>query len=433
VTARVIGQSGRRDYAGAVAQVAAGGGVSTQTVEFALGIDQPDNANRYGVNRNLGLLLCAGGSYISADDDTLPEFARPTPTPVSSTYAPSIRSDVEFIELTPFDSWRELETTLTSVSSDPFSLIERFLGRHVGEICDLTESDSLDVDSGSANLFARLEQRPDSGRIRIVSTGLYGDTAMSNPPQQLFRAHREQRTQNVENKARYDALKVGRLVMRGSRVPTITDVPFLMGGCYAADATSILPPFLPVGRREDAFFAFVTSLVYSESLICHLPLAVRHEPTDRRIGWDQGISELHLSATEVLQTLLLEHLGSRLSGGAAERLRLLGSVLRGLGSLEYEVFLRHVTNAARGLLSRLAARVEAHLDWYDRQPRYWARDAEAYLETIDHIVQSTKPTSVMEDGAFSQLRLHCEQYGQLLLAWPEIWEAACEVNEQWVG
>jgi hypothetical protein len=433
VSTHVIDTAARRDYAADVALAANRTGARPEALEAALGIGRLQGQPAYGANRNLGLLMCAGGAYVSADDDTSPAFVSLAPSTSMSSPDVSIRSDTEFIGLTPFTSWPQLEGSVTPFRGDVFSVIERFLGRSIADLSGPGQSESIDVDARAAPLLGRLERHPEAGRVRIACTGLYGDSAMSNPPHHLFRAHREQRTQNVEIRSRYDSLKASRLVLRGSPIPTITDVPFLMGTFYALDTSSILPPFLPVGRREDAFFAFLTHLVYPESLICHLPIAVRHEPVEERRGWTVDITDAHVAPVDLLQALILEQAGSGLSGCPPERLRFLGGVLVDLGQLDEDAFERRVALAAKAFLARVASSVEAHLEWYGRQPRYWALDAERYLAGVDRMIESGETGSTSGDDTPLLRRDVCAQYGELLLSWPEIWNAAHEVNDRWMS
>jgi hypothetical protein len=107
VEVQMYDRSRRGKYAHLLSEVASARGVPADTVSAAFGANSAESHTRYGVNRNLGLLLTAGSCYASADDDTAAHFLKYSEGGESASRNRAIstlRSDFEFIHTTPYAS-----------------------------------------------------------------------------------------------------------------------------------------------------------------------------------------------------------------------------------------------------------------------------------------------------------------------------------------
>ncbi len=78
------------------------------------------------------------------------------------------------------------------------------------------------------------------------------------------------------------ALLRSRQVLRCSPAWAVTDNAWFMATVAAFDGTGFLPPFVPVDRNQDALFGMLLRMASPSDLIGHVPVAVAHEPDERR-------------------------------------------------------------------------------------------------------------------------------------------------------
>ncbi len=381
-------------------------GVDPAVLEFALfhRASQPPAA---GANRNAALLWGAGHRLLSTDDDTLADLhAHPDFDPdaaLQDAVAHGDPSDYFVPQDGDLTSWR-----LTS-GREP-------AGGLVGSI-----------ESAWAQSAAKGRPAP------LAFAGLAGDCGWSAPfgfwgqplGYLLLNGSTLARlTVSAENWTR--VLQTRRLFRATSR-PLLAQGAPGMSTCFGIDASTELPPFLPVGRGQDILFSALVERLQGAPSVW-LPIAIAHEPASARRfhGGDLLRAAASLDLCGVFAALL--------DGRAADRgVAALGRYLQEVAAQSDDAFAQSLLEQRRGLQHRLIEAALTRAEQLDL-PAYWRNDVERFCERaaaqaeisalpwIVDVACEDAPTSI------SATRRLVGQYGALCEAWPALWRAARERN-----
>ena len=195
--------------------------------------------------------------------------------------------------------------------------------------------------------------------------------------------------------------------------------------CIGLDNTSLLPPFPPTGRGEEAAFGAILTACFSHCFAAHLPILVQHDPVDAK----------RFPAAEVLAV----HPGSWLRSCIGQfdpgltsvpetRLCRLGHFLTDLGQLP-EVAFDEFTQ-------RLRLDQRERADYESGGQAGWTRVGSGVLGAgaRQFIARARRSALRPADqwyatvGGRAALQRLLRQFGQLLIWWPAIIQAARDLR-----
>jgi hypothetical protein len=208
---------------------------------------------------------------------------------------------------------------------------------------------------------------------------------------------------------------------------------------FALDASLLCPPFFPVSRGQDLLFGSTFRRCFDDCLFAHLPALLPHLPTDSR-----PVDPAHLWRLSPHGTLfeLVMFASSIASAGidvappGAARLMLFGRNLVELASQPWEEFERLVREQKWRASAIAASRLESTIRMVE--PSHpWARDARAFAEArfaalgdADGLLPTALEDGRSPEAARELLTRLIRRYGELLQAWPAIFDAAKRLKER---
>ncbi len=399
---------------------------------FALGLEGSPGPGiaSYGAARNLALMAAAGRTVAMADDDTVAAFRlRPDACPgiaLSADQDPALPTP--FADSEALGSWGLPGAESQSSAEGVLCPHRRLLGRLVRDI--LAEANEKDFRNATAALLSAALSG--NSRVAALCFGTWGASGTASVYYLLsMRAAVDAGDQDVYGDGVYAKARESELLFRAPRRTTIGGKG-LMGMHIALDARSLLPPFAPWGAYEDGLWAASLGYLHPEQAIAYPAQAIHHVPTGVRRGPARDPSRHHLLLNEILGAVM---------GLIANRLE--------AGPCAYETLGRRLASLARGprsglrlALSEAAARLimaridtlEMALSDYGRMPEAWALDIEATIRALCSKLEAPGFWIPPEFGgmvageAKTRLAEHFLRFGELLIAWPGIFESACKVG-----
>lgn len=352
--------AGPPDRARLAAELAARAGADPALAEFAVGGCPPPRVG-IGGSRNLLNLLLPGRPLLSADDDIVAEFE----VPPRHALALWISGEDVPMHTHFFESVAETDSRVrVSAGPDALALHEDFLGRSVASVVARLSGPASLRGAGPA-LTAAIQSR--TVRIAATALGLAGDCASDCLGffSLLSGGDTEQRVL-----ARPVPLAPSREVLRRPEFPVLCQGVYFITFCHAVDNTLPLPPCFPVGRGEDQVWQKLLHLALPDTVVAHLPLAVRHRPEGLRAY--AADDYLDPCARFPGNAFLLGLLGTAtVTGGDAEaRLAALGRHLAGVAG-DAGRFATVVQAAWRAYLTHHLSLVEAAAGSRPGHPAWW--------------------------------------------------------------
>jgi hypothetical protein len=198
------------------------------------------------------------------------------------------------------------------------------------------------------------------------------------------------------------------------------------------DNRSLLPPNLPVQRGQDLVFGRLVWHCLADAAFGHLPVALVHDPFPSRRFWPGEVSRA-ASGVDTCRIILeaVEHLVSGTTGTGPERLEALGRSLVILAELP----LRTLASTAMNWLIASNRRLEGMLR--ERSATVSRTSARCASDMI-RFCEKTKAAESRDDywlpldlraadgpgGAETRMRRVLKDFGELLVQWPAMVEAA---------
>ncbi len=390
------------------------GVVPREVVRFAL-FGMPGWGSTCGANRNAGVLSTAGVPLLEADDDTVCEPAS-HPAAAEGLAIGSLRDPSDLL---CFESRERLLAAVPRVARDFLAAHESVLGRSPGSCAQRLPDEAIDLSAVSPALAELLVRG--GGRVAATTAGVCGDPIVNDPAWLLW-LEGDARQRVVASEESFRIARSSREVLRCPRVAAIGDSDFLFGASLGLDCRELLPPFLPMGRGEDILFALTLHLCVPGALIGRPAVALLHDPVEPRAWRDaRGVQ-----AFDFLMVLERGHLFPPWSRTPEERMRSLGGALEALGDLGTADFVDAVMPVVLRARAAQLGSAENLLPRHGRQPEYWAREVERYLDAMQEQVAAA-PVAPADAPSIDAFRTQVRLYGALLQAWPEIWRAAREL------
>jgi hypothetical protein len=385
-----------------------------------------------GINRNAMLLATIGEMFIHADDDTIFQFSKNE----NSLEELNISSDFD-----PTDKrlYRDREQLLESVSPelmDIFAFHEKLLGKRMSR-CLPASDKGLHLESINSN-FAYLLQRG-NGQVRATMTGICGDSGLRHPGMILYLTG-EARKRNMSSELRYREALLSREIYRLVNHFTVSEGAFLMAPNIGLDNRRILPPFIPTSRNSDGLFGVTLRSCLSDALIGHLPVAVYHDPPGNRYFAAEELTLISNNMADLIILLVLSFRYPHEIKDDDHRFRTLGEYLIRVGTLAKKAFADFIKARKLTEVSQNIQHLYRLLDIYEGSPQYWCQDVFNRIEVLQAYAQSEHidiPTVLLSGRdpvvARDLCRRLVRQFGELLFWWPEIIDAAKELQDNGQG
>ncbi|MDH5256146.1 MAG: hypothetical protein OEW72_09555, partial [Gammaproteobacteria bacterium] len=247
-------------------------GVDPAVAHFAVAGCPPPRVG-IGGSRNLLNLITPGRRVLSADDDIVAAFEVPAPNPLALWItAEDVPMHTWF-----FDSVAETEARVpVSSGPDALALHESYVGHTVASVVARLSGPASLRGAGPC-LTSAIQSR--TVRIAATALGLAGDCASDCLGffSLLSGGDSEQRVL-----ARATPLSPSREVLRRPEFPILCQGVYFITFCHAVDNGLPLPPYFPVGRGEDQVWQKLLHATLPDTVVGHLPLAVRHRPDGER-------------------------------------------------------------------------------------------------------------------------------------------------------
>ena len=390
--------------------------VDEQCARFAVASGADEGAF-FGSNRNAILLALAGRPFVSTDDDVVPVFRAFGPHDETlfinaerdaSAFWPAAdlrECDGLGVVIEPAAAWNPTNALGAAVRE----LVARADRCDFSTIDDALVRDTLAFDS----------------RVAAVALCYWGDSGMRSP-HHLLAARSSIMSDSLDDE-RYERLAISRYGVHAHEKTTIGRGPFF-GGLVAYDARTVLPPFSPRGRGEDALWRSCLSVFHPRLAVAYPPFAVGHFPEIRR-AYDRSDIIRWLPRLNDVLTLLVRLFAKEL--GRSADYSTVGSQLVALAT--------GPANEARATLAELVVRamvgriemIESEYAAFMGEPAGWGEDCLAAIEYVRTLLGSPGfwvPHDI-PDGERGLLE-YVERFGTLLSAWPDIFSAARERSEE---
>lgn len=390
--------------------------VDPELVAFALA-GRPHPRVGIGGNRNVLALLTRGRRLLSADDDILAQFE----TPARHEIALWVLSEEVPAITYFFESIADTEAQVSmSPELDALQMHEAFVGHTVADVVARLEGPA-NLIGAQPSLTSAIQERP--VHIAATALGLAGDSASDCAAFFSMVATGETERNFL---ARPATLPQSREVLRRPFFPILCQGVYLMTFCHALDNTLPLPPFFPVGRGEDQVWQKLLHWTLPDTVVGHLPMAVRHRPT----GMREYTRADYLDPCAIFDgnALLLGILGAcpqpSSEFDADQRLTFLGRHLIDLAQ-NSSSFTAVVQDAWRAYLRHHHGLVQRALDSRPNNPDSWRRNLLAVLDRLNAQLQERGRAplayaSFTDAEAIEVLRIDLLKFARLLQAWPDI-------------
>ena len=386
------------------------------------------NAKSTGSNRNALLLATAGYRIYSSDDDIEYIF-----------YSKKEKSKFQFILTEQYQS-KPLFTPEITLLSDKlkiksnYNMIDEFK-RITGESISSINPNDISLDNIPSNTAMLIEKN--NLIIQTISAGYCGGRWYQNPYLPLLQEEERIFFDNIND---YNNIKKDGFNINSTMDYIMDRGDFLMGGTYSTDNRRIPPPCLPLGRREDTNFGILLNRCFEYGLTMHIPYALFHNPAEKLSFSESSFKDVSLD-TGVYSTLLIRKMTSEFLNPPGEnRLKETGKRFQEFGNLNISDFEEQLKLIQLGYIKSLITHINYLFDLHERSPEWWIKDMLNYKELL--IQEALSDLSVIpaelrkmenKKKALTLFQHYIKKCGEMLYWWPEIWEAARQLNMEGQG
>jgi len=417
---RYAGRQEKEKYIARLAQA----GINPRTATHALmGIDIGKVCTT-GANRNVALLDTLGQYVLSVDDDSVCMTAiHPAKTDMLCLGAHDIPRDAWFY------ATRECVMRNTAWTQDDlFAEHERLLGKSLSSLACHAFKGHISYEHSCDHLLWKAQYS--DAKVRATLSGMVGDSGLDFFGLWFMR---ENTTRKIlaTNHDLFTRAFQSREILWVAQACTVTDFSFFNGTCFGIDNTALLPPFMPVGRKQDGVFGALLCLETS-ALIGHVPIAVLHAARPNRY-YDEfsrfEFADLIVALLPRIQTL---------------RGRSMKNILRYVGSEMCELargpdidLLDFISTAVSAGYGTMMQAYRSICQEPNPCPLFWKAKIEAYeayvLSQLRHrefwIPQDLIGRCSHSDAVTLTRRL-LEDIGLVLYEWPDIIDAAIDLQSK---
>lgn len=418
-----IRHTGREDHA-EFAEALAGQGIDRDLIDFAL-FGAGFRGARYGSNRNLMLLYCAGSMLVSADDDTICEAM----TAPGTSHARALRLR-DSSDVTEFWCFSDRDAAIAAAEACPRDFVgahEEVVGLPLGRLIRRAESEGdVDVDSMPANLIRSL--CAGAAQVRVTYNGVVGDAGMHSSHDLPIHPGRQTRERLLISPASYRTALTSREVIRQATATTVCQGGTSMGMFLGLDMRELLPPFMPLYRSEDGVFGAILAHCDRDACVAHLPFSLPHLPARQR---QYAGGDARIRVCDAVLALVASWDREGRPARAAERLGSLGRFLIEIGSLDLAEFDQVLRTVVWTRTAESVRRHEALLRQNGGAPTFWRTDISCRIQQLqqaavkpDYIYPADLCEHYRPEDVLAVLKSFIAQYGRLLVGWPSLVDAA---------
>ena len=242
------------------------------SLSFLLDTDRWSGRPTYGRARNVSLLLSAGFRALVLDDDILLQAIAP-PCATRGLKLDSARGR----EASFYGSHDELVHHALDTHHDPLTQILGKVGQSLGNLM-------LDALAGPAELAGwdgeLLSRYGAQSPVLLNQCGSWGDPGTGDASWIFFLPEQSIKSL-IGLEQPLEHLLAVRANWMGYRGPTLSAYGSL-SQLTGFDHRTLLPPYFPAWRGEDALFGIMLQRVQPNSLVLSEGWAIRHEPLDNR-------------------------------------------------------------------------------------------------------------------------------------------------------
>jgi hypothetical protein len=378
-----------------------------------------------GACKNALMLDAASERYLQVDDDIQ---WRVGASSASSRYL-RVYDGVEPMETTYYRSRAAALDAANWQEIDFVGAHDAVLGKSLPAVAaGATESREMAFVGRVAPVLSSL-MASDCSSVRATFAGLAGDPATEFPSYRTLLE--ESRHGLVASRSEYAALRLTREVIRVAPTLTVAKPGWAMAFAMGCDATTLLPPFFPLGRSYEKVFSVLLSRCWPSAWVGFLPVFVLHSPLARRQfdadAFVQGVVSVRLPD---LVAVLLSSAKLEPWGQPAERMRRLGQQLVEMGEAETFDFDELLFAAMFLHRSRQLNLYSKALTMHPEGPAWWADDVRTQIAALE-VALERRPMGQLHDypalghdGDYAGLQRVLRDFGELLRAWPRLFEAA---------
>ncbi len=407
--------------------------IPREIIDFTFSFSFPNvQSITSGSNRNTLFAVTAGNClYTSDDDKEFRFFSRKDQKKRIFSLTDSYRYPTNFHPDTKL-----LMESVNKVNIDLINIYENYIASDAVTVIYQRANNSL------MNITAETAAMIEKGNpvINTICAGYCGGRWFQNPYLPLFQ-------QGDEREHIFDEYKNYRLIRNNGINMTapienyiIESGNFLMGGSLCINNKSLIPPCLPLGTRDDTIFGTLFNRCLEPGFTLHLPFALYHNPSVKHSFQPENFTDISID-TGVYSTLIIEKLTSSfIQPHGKERLKELGFRFQEFGELKIEDFEEQLKLIQLGFLSKAMNHISYLLDLYEREPVWWAEDMERYYSLLkkealgkDTAVPRELRSYGTKKEALTVFKNYLFKCGEMLQWWPEIWEAAKNLNEEKKG
>ena len=399
-----------------ISRLASVGGIPEDVLRFGC-LPGRGSGVTVGANRNVLLLQTAGERIFSADDDTVCLTALPP----EHSDGIELESGTNPLELWFYSDRDEALAAVRYVQEDVLAWHGRYLGAAPAPA--FAVGGPVSVRRSDPALMRRVQDA--AGRIRVTANGVVGDCGWDNPDFCLFQDG-VTFARLVSTPGGFRVARTTREMIQAVTRTTITaraDPKFAM--CIGLDNTELLPPFPPAGRAEEVAFGAILTACFSHAYAAHLPLLLQHDPAESKRFSAAAMFSISLGSW--LQSCI-SRFDPGMATSPAVRLGRLGHFLTDLGRLPERTFDEFARLTAWASMSGMIGYLEARLAGPERPPDYWAREARHFIARVRRSALAPAEEWYAAVGGREMLQQWLRQFGQLLIWWPAIVQAAHELR-----
>ena len=410
--------------------VAARAGVPKDLARFAL-LGDGVSAATYGATRNALLLDSVGEVTVQADDDTVCHISASPGR--KEGLALTTRTDAN--ELWFFGSREDAIGAGPRVDIEMAAIHEQLLGKRPAVCVAASEASGQELDMATTESLLIDSIKASKARVAVSFMGIRGDAGAPYPFRFLHGGSTVDRL--LLSEQAYQVAMTTRHVIRAASRLSISNGPFCMTTNIGLDHRSLLPPFMPVLRNEDGVFGCLLSVCFPNAFKGYSPYTVVHSPSETREAISASPQSRYTTflCNSFLAWIIMSVDDHSFGRDAAQNLRLLGACLRKLGTLSQRDFSDFMQTLTRRVMKVNVAHAEQELAERPEAPTYWKDDVVAYLNVLKKAVAHPEfavPKDLAGNPAerIARFRALVNQYGVLLIHWPDICEAALALRDK---
>jgi len=405
-----------------------------QAIRFLLDRERWKEHKSYGLARNFGHLLSVGKATVVFDDDALCEaFAAPF-------QGEGVAFSVGQREASFYRNHEDWRQGLERCALDPIAGHLQCLGLTVPEALSVLGVERLAEEAlrpAPLDFACNLAR---SSRVLITECGALGDPGTGNT-RWLASMPPASRERLVTTPGRLRLALEQRCCWLGRDRPTFRPQSRI-SQVTGYDNRTLLPPYFPIMRGEDRLFGQMTHYIHPDGVALDYPWAVPHMPLQER-RWSDS-ENTHAVSRQFPGNMVNELFGKRddcLAVDPQSRLRFVASRLQDLAAAPDRTLLHRLADDRHGyrasqirmLQTRIRESAQLPADWRDYLERALRQVQASRLDGFRPDEIRNDEIKLMGKDLLGFYRDAWSRFGQALLAWQDIRDAAREIAVKTLG